>query len=197
MKTKDPKTKTLLKLFWNHLKKVQTWFLTEAEQEQQALQFLLILASWGSSFCTIPPPKKSTKWRPFKIIEETRSFRTTSPHSLNKTKTLAKFFKSHNILLLLVCTSVRNNVLRVLNHFQWFWSNFTTISKGLYFVLLGPLYKNKTLAKIDKKKKTANLVAPCYASVKNHVWAFFKWIDLKTILKGSSFLGLRYLVFAF
>ena len=58
-----------------------------------------------------------------------------------------------------------------------------TISKGLHFVLLGALYKTNTLAKIVMHQ--SRIMFEPFSS------------DLKTILKGSSFLGLQYLVFAF
>ena len=85
-----------------------------------------------------------------------------------KTKTqLAKIDKyCKSSLLLLVCTYVGNEVLKVLSHFGVISRRFR---RGLCFVLLGGLCtKRRPWLKL---MKTANLFAPCSTSVncKNYV----------------------------
>ena len=78
------------------------------------------------------------------------------------------------ILLFLVCTYVVNDIFEVISRRFW---------RGLHFGLPGGKGGMCTKRKPWLKWiKTTNLVAPCSASVKYHVWAYFKWLNRSSFL---------------
>ena len=76
--------------------------------------------------------------------------------------------------------------------FQPFSSDFKTISKGSSFCSFGwVFYKTKTLAKFVDRRKFCCCLFLCQSRIMFELFSS----DFKTILKGSSFLGLRSSVF--
>ena len=93
-------------------------------------------------------------------------------------------------MLLLVCIILWNDVLKVFLE-SWFQGDFKGVFV-LYFRGGGVMYKTKTLAKINKNRKSCCSLF-CFSYCKNHAWVNLS--NFKLILKGSSFFGPRSSVF--